>query len=209
DRAGSGRGCRGFRLRARVDLPRAGRAARARAVRGRRSRARRPPRRASAFSVPGGGQGRTPPPRHPHPRGRAPATSHPDPGGAGGTRPMARIVVAGAGAIGASVAYHLSLAGARDVVLAERGEVAGGATAKAMGGVRQQFSTAAEVRLARESIAFFEQLGPSWFQQVGYLFLAGSPEGLAELDARRELQATLGVPVERVDPRFVAGLNVD
>ena len=78
-----------------------------------------------------------------------------------------------------------------------------------MGGVRQQFSTAAEIRLARESITFFEELGPSWFQQVGYLFLAGSPEGLAELDARRELQATLGVPVERVDPRFVAGLNVD
>ena len=32
---------------------------------------------------------------------------------------MARIVVAGAGATGASVAYHLALLGARDVVLAE------------------------------------------------------------------------------------------
>ena len=31
---------------------------------------------------------------------------------------------------------------------------------RAMGGVRQQFSTAAEVRLARESIAFFDELGP-------------------------------------------------
>ena len=104
---------------------------------------------------------------------------------------MARIVVAGAGAIGASVAYHLAQLGARDVVLADRGRVAGGSTSKAMGGVRQQFSTAAEVRLARESITFFEELGPSWFQQVGYLFLAGSPEGLAELDARRELLTQL------------------
>ena len=62
---------------------------------------------------------------------------------------MARIVVAGGGATGASVAFHLASLGAREVVLADRGRVAGGATAKAMGGVRQQFSTAAEVRLAQ------------------------------------------------------------
>jgi sarcosine oxidase subunit beta len=122
---------------------------------------------------------------------------------------MARIVVAGSGSVGACIAYHLALLGARDVVLADRAEVASGSTGKAMGGVRQQFSTAAEVRLARDSIAFFEQLGPSWFQQVGYLFLATTPEGLGELEARRELQQELGVPVERVDARFVAGLNAD
>ena len=52
---------------------------------------------------------------------------------------MARVVVAGAGAIGASIAYHLALHGADDVVLADVGEIAGGATGKAMGGVRQQF----------------------------------------------------------------------
>ena len=110
---------------------------------------------------------------------------------------MARVVVAGAGAIGASVAYHLALYGAGDVVLADRGEVAGGSTAKAMGGVRQQFSTAAEARLARESIAFFEELGPPFFHQVGYLFLATTPDGRDELDRRLEEQRALGVPVER------------
>jgi sarcosine oxidase, subunit beta len=122
---------------------------------------------------------------------------------------VARIVVAGSGSVGACIAYHLALLGAPDVVLADRHEIASGSTGKAMGGVRQQFSTAAEVRLARESIAFFEELGPSWFQQVGYLFLATTTEGLDELEARRELQAGLGVPVERVDPRFVSGLNAD
>ncbi len=120
---------------------------------------------------------------------------------------MARIVVAGAGAIGASVAYHLASLGARDVVLADRQSVAAGATSKAMGGVRQQFSTAAEVRLAQASISFFEELGPPLFEQVGYLFLATTEEGLADLEARRELQAGLGVPVERVDPAQVEGLN--
>jgi sarcosine oxidase subunit beta len=119
---------------------------------------------------------------------------------------MARIVVAGAGSVGACVAYHLARLGARDVVLAERAQIASGSTGKAMGGVRQQFSSAAEVRLARESIGFFEELGATWFQQVGYLFLATTADGLAELEKRRELQAELGVPVERVDPRFVPGL---
>ncbi len=122
---------------------------------------------------------------------------------------MARIVVAGSGSVGACIAYHLALLGARDVVLAERAEIASGSTGKAMGGVRQQFSSAAEVRLAQESIAFFEELGPAWFQQVGYLFLATTEAGLAELEERRALQAELGVPVEQVDPRFVPGLAAD
>jgi len=122
---------------------------------------------------------------------------------------VARIVVAGAGAAGASVAYHLAQLGARDVVLADRASVAAGSTSKAMGGVRQQFSTAAEVRLAQASIRFFEELGAPLFEQVGYLFLATTQEGLAALDERRELQAELGVPVESVDPSYVEGLHTD
>jgi sarcosine oxidase subunit beta len=119
------------------------------------------------------------------------------------------IVVAGAGAIGASVAYQLALRGVSDVVLCDAGEVAGGSTSRAMGGVRQQFSTAAEVRLARESIAFFEELGPPFFDQVGYLFVATTEPGLDALDQRLSVQRELGVPVRRVDPSFVPGLAVD
>jgi sarcosine oxidase subunit beta len=122
---------------------------------------------------------------------------------------MARIVIAGAGAIGASIAYHLALGGARDVLLCDRAEIASGSTGKAMGGVRQQFSTAAEVRLAQESIRFFAELGEPLFEQVGYLFLATSEEGLSALEQRRGLQAGLGVPVERVDAGQVPGLFVD
>jgi sarcosine oxidase, subunit beta len=118
-------------------------------------------------------------------------------------------VVAGAGAVGASIAFHLAEAGARGVVLADRGTVAGGATGKAMGGVRQQFSSAAEVRLARASIRLFERLGAPLFEQVGYLFLATTEAGLAELEGRAELQRELGVPVEHVDGRDVSGLRTD
>ena len=122
---------------------------------------------------------------------------------------MARIVIAGAGAIGASIAYHLAARGAGEVVLADRAEIASGATGKAMGGVRQQFSTEAEVRLARESIGFFEELGAPFFEQVGYLFFATTEAGLAELEARADLQRRLSVPVESVNASDVRGLNTD
>lgn len=125
----------------------------------------------------------------------------------GAGRVAGRIVVAGAGAIGASIAYHLALRGARGVVLCDRGEIAGGSTSRAMGGVRQQFSTEPEVRLAQASIRFFEELGPPFFHQVGYLFLATTPEGVEALEERRRVQAGLGVPVERVEPGFVPGLE--
>jgi sarcosine oxidase, subunit beta len=123
---------------------------------------------------------------------------------------MARIVVAGAGAVGASIAYHLALTGGdHQVTLCDRNGVATGATGKAMGGVRQQFSTAPEVRLARASAHFFAELGPPLFEQVGYLFLATTEQGAAELQTRAGVQRELGVPVEDVDPGFVAGLRTD
>jgi sarcosine oxidase subunit beta len=122
---------------------------------------------------------------------------------------VARIVIAGAGAVGASIAYHLARHGATDVVLCDLAEVASGATGKAMGGVRQQFSSEPEVRLAQASARFFAELGPPLFEQVGYLFLATTDEGLAELQERRRVQVELDVPVEQVDPAFVPGLRTD
>ena len=99
----------------------------------------------------------------------------------------ARIVIAGAGAIGASIAYYLALLGARDVVLCERAEVASGATGKAMGGFRQQFSTEAEVRLARASHELFAELGTPLFDEVGYMFVATTEAGLERLTERAGL----------------------
>jgi glycine/D-amino acid oxidase-like deaminating enzyme len=122
---------------------------------------------------------------------------------------MARIVVAGAGAVGASIAYHLALFGARDVVLAERAEIASGATGKAMGGFRQQFSTAPEVRLAQESAKLFRELGAPLFEAVGYIFVATTSEALQRLRERADLQRSLGVPVEDVDASRIRGLYVD
>ncbi|MBI3819104.1 MAG: FAD-binding oxidoreductase [Planctomycetes bacterium] len=124
---------------------------------------------------------------------------------------MANIVIAGAGAAGINIAYHLALRGAKNIIIAEPGTVACGSTGKAIGGVRQQFSTAHEVRMTQESIQFFEMLGKELFYQVGYLFFATTEAGMAELEARRRLQLPLGVPVERVDRarirQLAPGLN--
>jgi sarcosine oxidase, subunit beta len=123
---------------------------------------------------------------------------------------MARIVVAGAGAVGASIAYHLVRHRTGDqIVICDRGEVASRATGRAMGGVRQQFSTAPEVRLAQASARFFAELGRPLFEQVGYLFVATTEDGLATLSERRERQVALGVPVEPADASAVAGLRTD
>ena len=122
---------------------------------------------------------------------------------------MARIVIAGAGAVGASIAYHLALLGADEVVLAERESVASGATGKAMGGFRQQFSSEAEVRLAQESAKLFRELGSPLFDAVGYMFLATTAAGWERLRARGEMQRGLGVPVVEVEASRVRGLRTD
>jgi sarcosine oxidase, subunit beta len=122
---------------------------------------------------------------------------------------MSRIVIAGAGAVGASIAYHLALLGARDVVLSEKNTIASGATGKAMGGFRQQFSSEPEVRLAQESAKLFHELGAPFFEPVGYMFLATSDDGWERLRARAEMQQALGVPVEEVDPSRFAGVRTN
>jgi sarcosine oxidase, subunit beta len=123
---------------------------------------------------------------------------------------MARIVIAGAGAVGASIAYHLAQRGTGDeVVLCDHAEVASGATGKAMGGVRQQFSTAPEVRLAQASVRFFAELGAPLFEQVGYLFLATTDAALERLAERARRQVELGVRVEPADAASVRGLRAD
>src|SRR5438045_4677087 len=65
---------------------------------------------------------------------------------------MPSIVIAGAGVIGTSIAYHLAARGVRDVVVLDRGSEPGaGSTPRATGGFRAQFATAADIALSRLS----------------------------------------------------------
>src|SRR5207302_10663687 len=116
-------------------------------------------------------------------------------------------VIVGGGVVGCSLAYHLARGGVRPLLL-ERGELGGGSTARGAGGVRQQFSTAVNVRVSRLSRAmlerFPEEIGSTaGLRQIGYLFLA-TTEAEADQFARHvATQRTAGlddVELLGVDP---------
>lgn len=116
----------------------------------------------------------------------------------------ADVVVVGAGAIGTSIAYHLTRRGVRPL-LVDRGPVAGGSTGRSAGGVRHQFSSETNVRLSLLSIAAFERFddevgGSADFRQYGYLILATSSDEAASFRAQAAMQRSLGVPVEVLEP---------
>src|SRR4029077_11687244 len=58
-------------------------------------------------------------------------------------------------------------------------------------------------------IGFFEELGVPLFDQVGYLFLATTEDGLATLEQRVGRQRALGLRVQGYDSGLVDALYVD
>jgi len=113
--------------------------------------------------------------------------------------PSADIVIIGAGIVGSSIAYHLTQAGCRNVLVLERESHQGkGSTGKSMGGVRAQFSTPVNIRMSLYSIPFFRAfegaLGhPSGYRDQGYLFVATQEHHLRYLRTNYALQTSLGL----------------
>jgi hypothetical protein len=110
----------------------------------------------------------------------------------------AQVVIIGGGVMGASTAFHLAEAGITDVLLLERGDLAGGSTTKSAGGVRAQFTDAVNIALGARSLAAFENFAQRPgadidLRQVGYLFLHTSPAGLAAAESAVALQNSMGV----------------
>jgi sarcosine oxidase subunit beta len=114
-------------------------------------------------------------------------------------RSTADVVIVGGGIVGASVAWHLTKAGCRDVVILERESHQGkGSTGKSMGGVRAQFALEADIRMSLHSIAFFRDFEritghPSGYRPQGYLFLATSEHHVKVLAQNRERQLAAGL----------------
>jgi sarcosine oxidase, subunit beta len=127
-------------------------------------------------------------------------------------RSTADVVIIGGGCMGASVAYHLSRRGVSDVVLVEREKMlATGSTGRNAGGVRHQFSNAANIELSIESIRLLEHFAdevghPVDFHQDGYLFLLSSPASVETFRRNVELQRSLGVDVQWLDETGARGL---
>jgi sarcosine oxidase, subunit beta len=126
----------------------------------------------------------------------------------------AEIVIIGGGVVGASVAYHLTMRGARDVLILERESEQGlGSTGKATGGVRAQFETDINIKMSLYSLGFFSD----WefdceYEPRGYLFFATTDTQFDYLKRNVEKQRELGVmDVEIVDAKtiqkIVPGMN--
>lgn len=117
----------------------------------------------------------------------------------------ADVAIIGGGIMGASTAYHLAMKGCSDVVILERDLLAQASTGLSAGGIRQQFSHPANIRLSQESVRVFERFQELFgvdieFRQVGYLFLAQSADTWQVFLSNAEIQRDHGVPVEVLVP---------
>lgn len=111
----------------------------------------------------------------------------------------ADVTIIGGGVVGSSVAYHLTEAGCRNVLVIERESQQGlGSTGKSMGGVRAQFATTVNIQMSLYSIPFFERFEevtgyPSGYKPHGYLFVATSESHLSYLRKNLDRQVALGL----------------
>jgi sarcosine oxidase subunit beta len=118
----------------------------------------------------------------------------------------AEVVIIGGGIVGSSIAWHLTEAGCKDVLVIERESAQGkGSTGKSMGGVRAQFSTPVNIQMSLYSIPFYaafdDRLGyPAGYRPQGYLFLATRQSHLDYLRANFEKQTALGLKTVRLLP---------
>lgn len=120
-------------------------------------------------------------------------------------RSRAKVVVIGAGAIGLGVAWQLGRMGVTDVVVLDRKHLNFGATARNGGGVRAQWTTKANIELARESVRRFDRLSQElghnlFWRQGGYLFLARREEQVDALQRSVSFQNAHGVGSRLVSP---------
>ncbi len=127
-------------------------------------------------------------------------------------RSSADVLVVGAGVVGLAIALELRALGAEVVVLERKG-VAEGQSGIQPGGVRLQWGTTVNCRLAMESLAWWrtaeerlESPVPLAWASCGYLFVAHTDEALARLRKNVRVQNDAGVPSRVVSPGEAAAL---
>ncbi|MCH2203524.1 MAG: FAD-binding oxidoreductase [Fuerstiella sp.] len=116
----------------------------------------------------------------------------------------AKVVIIGGGALGTSAAFHLTDAGQKDIVLLDRGPVAGGTTPQAAGQTSYLSSDRFALEYGRYCVGFFEKFEqhtghPIDFRQSGSLRVARTEKYCDDLAAR--LNAADG----REDVEFISG----
>jgi sarcosine oxidase subunit beta len=121
-------------------------------------------------------------------------------------------VIVGGGVMGTSIAFHLAEAGVDDVLLLEQGQLGGGSTCKAAGGVRAQFSDPVNIALGLRGLDAFERFPERPGQEIdlrqpGYLLLLTTPEQVAVYEESIDLQNRMGVPSRMLTPQEAVALS--
>jgi heterotetrameric sarcosine oxidase beta subunit len=126
-------------------------------------------------------------------------------------------VIVGAGINGLATAYELARQGVKNIVVLDKNYIGSGSTGRCGGGIRQQWTTAENIRLAQESVRMYEGMSAElgyqvFFRQGGYLMVTESESDLPALRQAVELQNQCDVATEYLQPeeclRVVPDLNV-
>jgi dimethylglycine dehydrogenase len=115
----------------------------------------------------------------------------------------AQVVVIGGGVVGASVLYHLTKAGWKDVVLVERAELTSGSTWHAAGGMHTINGDPNVAKLQQYTIGLYKEIEEISGQSCGVhisggLMLAGTPERLDWLKMTQARGRYLGMQLDLV-----------
>ncbi len=119
-----------------------------------------------------------------------------------------RICIIGGGIIGTSTAFHLARMGETRVAVFEKDYISSGATGRCAGGIRQQWSTRSNVRLAMRSVELFERFEEQTgfdieYRQGGYLLLSYDEEEAEQFERNVRMQREEGLDVELLSPETV------
>jgi sarcosine oxidase subunit beta len=114
------------------------------------------------------------------------------------------VAIIGGGVIGSSIAYNLTKQGVKNIAIFEKSYIASGATGRCGGGIRQQWASPNNCKLAIRSVKLFEQLNEELdydteYYQGGYLLLAYGDEEMEQFNKNVAMQSSAGVPVRIIN----------
>jgi len=124
-------------------------------------------------------------------------------------RDKADAVIIGGGIIGTAIAFYLAKAKYGNIILVEKELFLGsGATSKAAGGIRAQFSSKSNIEMSMLSeksfVNFKEETGQdAFYDKVGYMFLLEENNHIESFKKDYELQKSLGLNVELLKPEDI------
>ena len=121
------------------------------------------------------------------------------------------VAIVGGGIVGLASAYYLTDVGA-EVTVFEKNTVGSGSTERSAGGIRSQFTSAANVELSRRSLAVWDRFEETFgvdigFRRSGYLFVARTEAARERFENAVSLQRDLGVENSFLAPEEVAEVH--